>query len=223
MSVTQVWGEGRDGLWTSNGRINVPTDYEYLTAGDAALTRAVKVAAGDRRVYVAMRRTGRRYPPRAVGIWAPGSVIAAERDRLAALRTEGHLTRLTARRGRRQRWDIREFSGAVRRRFPGCPPDEARQIAGNACEVGSGRVGRSKVADYPVRAAVVAHVSHEHTDYDDLLDDLAAGAFDPDGRSRARAEARDGVRDRIDAVLWRWEAGEPGSGEAVGTPTEPGG
>lgn len=98
------------------------------------------------------------------------------------------------------------FAESIRLRFPGCPADEALNIAKHACEVGSGRVGRSSTADDPVRAAVVAHVRHEHTDYDELLDATIEGWMDHGERLEARLEVREEVRGQVDAVLRRWEA-----------------
>lgn len=76
--------------------------------------------------------------------------------------------------------------------FPSCPTEEAQTIAAHACKIGSGRVGRSNVADAPIRAAVIAHIRHEHTNYDSLLDHMA------------REEARDMVREQIYAIADSW-------------------
>ncbi len=169
MPVIEVWGEGRKDLWTPSGTVNVPKDYDYLPAGDAALTRAVTRGVGRKRLLAVMKKTHRRYPPRQVGLWAPASLIASERERLAALRTEQHKGKLQQQRMRRQERDIEVFTESILLRFPACPRDEALAIAQRACEVGSGRVGRSSTADDPVRAAVVAHIRHQHTDYDTML------------------------------------------------------
>ena len=107
---------------------------------------------------------------------------------------------------RRQERDIRVFAESIRLRFPGCPADEASSIAKHACEVGSGRVGRSSTADDPVRAAVVAHVRHEHTDYDELLNAAIEDWMGHRERQDARLEVREEVREQIDTVLLRWEA-----------------
>ena len=49
----------------------------------------------------------------------------------------------------------------------------------------------------PLRLAVIAHIRHEHTRYDELL--LCHGDRQP-----ARAE----VREQIDEILARWQAAE---------------
>ena len=62
----------------------------------------------------------------------------------------------------------------------------------------SGRVGRSAAAKdldpQAIRLAVIAHIRHSHTNYDELLMETGHRQF-----------ARDQVRAQIDEVLARWE------------------
>ena len=92
---------------------------------------------------------------------------------------------------------LEEFVGAIRRHFPGCPPQEAGTIARHACLRGSGRVGRSAAAkDFApaaVELAVRAHVRHTQTRYDRLL-----------ARGVARDEARAEVGADLAEVMERW-------------------
>ncbi len=87
---------------------------------------------------------------------------------------------------------------ALRAQFPRCPEAEARRIAEWTCEKRSGRVGRTAAAmaldPRPLRLAVIAHLRHAHTLYDELL----MGHGD---RHLARAQ----VADDIDRVLAAWE------------------
>src|SRR5258705_12112014 len=77
---------------------------------------------------------------------------------------------------RRQAHDA-EYLAAFTRRvgdlFPGCPVDEQHAIAEHACQIYSGRIGRSAAAKElrasAVELAVRAHVRHVHTRYDELL------------------------------------------------------
>jgi hypothetical protein len=78
----------------------------------------------------------------------------------------------------------------------------ARRVAKNAIHFppaarGSGRVGRSAAGrardEEAVRLAVVASVRHQDTPYDELL----MSGVD-------RADARDRVQDKVDAVLEMW-------------------
>jgi hypothetical protein len=78
--------------------------------------------------------------------------------------------------------------------------DECREDLGrHACRKFSGRVGRTRAAQDleqdAIRLAVIAHIRHAQTPYDDLL----LQGWD-------RHEARAQVRDAVDAVLRDWEA-----------------
>lgn len=75
------------------------------------------------------------------------------------------------------------------------------KIAEHACLKYSGRIGRSalgkKMDEQAVRLAVIAHIRHNETNYDELL-----------GRGWERSDARSAVADRVDEVLDEWEASE---------------
>ena len=87
---------------------------------------------------------------------------------------------------------------SVRELFPGCPAGREQTIAEHACLKYSGRVGRSaaakNLAENAVRLAVIAHIRHAETDYDELL----ASGYD---RRVARAQ----VAEAVDRILARWE------------------
>ncbi len=78
-----------------------------------------------------------------------------------------------------------------------CPPGIDLQIAEHACQKYSGRVGRSAGAknldEKEIGLAVIAHIRHTQTNYDELL-----------AKGYERAEARSIVNDRIDKVLESW-------------------
>jgi hypothetical protein len=98
-----------------------------------------------------------------------------------------------------------KFAAEIRRRYPGLPLGEEHDIADRACAVGSGRVGRSTVAEDPVRLAVVAHARHGYTDYDDILDSVKDQVHDRESREWARADARRKIIPALDGVLRQWE------------------
>ena len=121
------------------------------------------------------------------------------------------------RRGRQRRGGLRrreeedrrhlEFAGAVRARFPGCPPGEELEIARYSLCKGTGRVGRVAVSegylDEAVELAVVSHIRHRFTCYERLL-----------ARGVKREEARELIREELSAVLRGWAgraAGEAAS------------
>src|SRR5581483_11433449 len=97
-----------------------------------------------------------------------------------------------------------EMADAIKRLFPACPDDDAREIADHASVRGSGRVGRSAagraLADDAVTAAVVASIRHRYTDYDALL-----------MRGVDRREARDRIRSVVDDVLTKWRRAHDGA------------
>jgi len=69
----------------------------------------------------------------------------------------------------------------------------------HACQKYSGRVGRSAAAksldEQAVRLAVIAHIRHECTDYDRILN-----------RLQDRYEARRTVQEKVERVLAQWQA-----------------
>jgi hypothetical protein len=92
---------------------------------------------------------------------------------------------------------VRKFAFRVRELYPGCPAGREFEIAEHACRKYSGRVGRSAAAKSlevnPVRLAVIAHIRHTETNYDEPL----AGGCD---RRDARGEVEAAVQD----VLEKW-------------------
>jgi hypothetical protein len=85
----------------------------------------------------------------------------------------------------------------VRELYPGCPSGREFEIAEHACRKYCGTVGRSAAAKSleanPVRFAVIAHIRHMDTKYDELL----IRGYD---RWDARREVEAGVQD----ILEKW-------------------
>jgi hypothetical protein len=94
---------------------------------------------------------------------------------------------------------IASFARRVRELFPRCPPGREEEIAAHACRKYSGRVGRSSAAksldESAVRLAMIAHIRHVETRYDDLLSE-----------GRERSDARANVQSQVEEILARWEA-----------------
>ncbi|CDX04899.1 Uncharacterized conserved protein (DUF2293) [Desulfitobacterium hafniense] len=93
---------------------------------------------------------------------------------------------------------IKDFAQRIRELYPHCPEGREFEIAEHACQKYSGRVGRSSSAkemdEHAIRFAVVAHIRHVETNYDELL---MAGCH--------KLDAREQVKDRIDRVMSEWE------------------
>ena len=96
---------------------------------------------------------------------------------------------------------VQQFAGHVRALYPRCPHGREVAIAEHACLKYSGRVGRSAAAksfdEQTIRLAVVAHIRHRETRYDELL----ASGYE-------RWEARGQVEGKVAQVLAAWESPE---------------
>lgn len=173
-------------------------DLVFLPTGDAALTRRSKKYSTLSAVVLEFSRARRRYERQ--GLLVEENALAqAEAECLAD--SEARERRNERARERRAELDqeyIRNFARRIRELFPSCPKGREQTIAEHACLKYSGRVGRSAVAksfdDVAVRLAVTAHVRHRETNYDSLL---AKGWF--------RGQARGQVRDRVEAVMEKWQ------------------
>ena len=92
---------------------------------------------------------------------------------------------------------VARFAARVRELCPLCPDGRETVIAEHACRKFSGRIGRSGAAKSfdpdAVRLAVVGHIRHAETPYDDLL---LSGCDRHDARTR--------VREAVDQVLSAW-------------------
>ena len=93
---------------------------------------------------------------------------------------------------------VQAFAARVRELFPACPTGKEHEIAEHACRKYSGRVGRSAAAksfgEEAVRPAVVAHLRHRETNYDELL-----------GQGWFRSEARARVHHEVERICQQWK------------------
>jgi len=171
---------------------------EFLGAGNPALTRRATKHSPLRAVVVRWSQTRKRYERKGILV-TPAAIEQAEAECLA---DEERRARQRERAVERRQVEDQQYEATVteklRELFPGCPGEEAGRIAAWTCRKHSGRVGRSaaakEFAPQALRLAVVAHIRHEHTKYDELL--MKHG-----DRQLARAE----VRARIETVVERWE------------------
>lgn len=129
-------------------------------------------------------------------------MAAIEQAEAECLADEERRTRQRERAAERRQVEDQQYEATVteklRELFPGCPAEEAGRIAAWTCRKHSGRVRRSAAAKefdpQALQLAVVAHIRHEHTKYDELLRKHG-------DRQLARAE----VRAKIATVVERWE------------------
>ena len=161
---------------TADGLVlQVPTGWELLPPGDAALTRRVK-AAGP--TWTVQEKRGRKTFSR--GVWAPADRIAEIRTELEAERsTDAYAKRRaadTARRNRKHVEYVEDFRAAVLSflDFAACHAGLADQLADavteHATPVGSGTVARTQRIPIEKRAesAVIAWLRHQTTAYDNM-------------------------------------------------------
>jgi hypothetical protein len=169
----------------------------YLPAGDAALSRRARKYSGLSAIVLKWNTARKRYERQGILV-EDGALAQAERDCLddQAARDRHH-EREALRRGELDLQYVQAFAEWVRALFPRCPNGREQVIADHACRKYSGRVGRSASAkrldDEAVRMAVVAHVRHAETDYDNLLT-----------QGLDRVDARREVRERVERVLHAW-------------------
>ena len=173
----------------------------FLPSGDAALTRRSRKHSTLAAVVLKWSRARKRYERQGLLVEGP-ALEKAEEECLADSEARARSREREA--ARREELDleyVNEFAERVNELFPKCPSGRERVIAQHACLKYSGRVGRSASAkrmdEEAVRLAVVAHIRHTETKYDDLL----AKGYD-------RHDARSGVQDTISDILEKWEGRE---------------
>ena len=169
----------------------------FLPAGDAALTRRARKHSTLSAVVLEWSRSRERYERQGLLVEEAG-LTQAEQECLAdADARERRREREAERRAEDDQEYVAHFAAAVRAMYPACPSGRERVIAEHACRKYSGRVGRSASAKQldaaAVHLAVIAHVRHAETNYDQLL-----------SQGYERRDARGEVEGQAARVLARW-------------------
>jgi hypothetical protein len=172
----------------------------FLPPGDAALTRRARRYSTLAAVVLKWSRARGRYERQGLLV----EEQALQRAEVECLNdAEARARRRDREAERRAELDAEfaaQFAARIRQLYPGCPPDRSERIASHACQKYSGRIGRSAAAkrldEEAVHLAVVAHVRHDETRYDELL-----------ARGVERRDARDRVREDVDRALSGWRKG----------------
>lgn len=170
----------------------------FLPSGNVALTKRARKHSTISAVVLKWSRARKRYERQGLLV----EVQALEKAEEECLADEDIRERRREREAtRREELDRRyvdQFAARVKELFPGCPAGREREIAEHACLKYSGRVGRSASAkaldEEAVRLAVVAHLRHRETRYDELL-----------AKGHDRWEARTAVEKTVHEVLRKWE------------------
>lgn len=170
----------------------------FLPPGNTALTRRAHQYATLSAVVLKWSRSRNRYERQGLLV-EETALEKAEKECLAddevrARRREREAERMAE---LDQKY-MERFAKRVRELFPLCPHGREVVIAEHACLKYSGRIGRTATAksldESAIRLAVIAHIRHAETPYDDLL----ATGLD-------RWEARARVEGKVDAILNRWK------------------
>jgi hypothetical protein len=170
----------------------------FLPTGDAALTRRSRKHSTLSAVVLKFSRARKRYERQGLLV-EEAALQQAESECLAdSDARERRREREEERRAEQDQQYIESFAKRIRELFPRCPTGREEEIAKHACRKYSGRVGRSAFAkrldEDAVRLAVLAHIRHRETNYDNLL-----------ARGSDRHEARSDVRTRVDEVSESWQ------------------
>lgn len=170
----------------------------FLPAGDAALTRRAKKHSKFSAIVLKWSRNRKRYERQGILIDSEALEKAEEECLQDNQLREKRREREAINREEIDRQFIEDFDKRIREIFPGCPTGREKEISEHACLKYSGRVGRSKAAkdfsEQAVRLAVIAHIRHIETEYDELL-----------GRSFERYDARSKVEEEVNLILTKWE------------------
>jgi hypothetical protein len=166
----------------------------FLASGNAALTRRARKHSTLSAVVLEWSRARKRYERRGLLV-EEKALEAAEAECLADKEVrERRRLREAERRIELDKEYVIRFAGRIRELYPMCPPGRETVIAEYACMKHSGRIGRSIAAkqldEEAIRLAVIAHIRHEETNYDELL----ALGYD---RDEARAEVAGKVQEIV--------------------------
>jgi len=171
----------------------------FLPSGDTALTRRSRKHSSLVAVVLKWAQARKRYERQGLLVESQ-ALEQAEKECLAD--DEARSRRRAREAVRREQLDqeyVTRFALCLRKLFPQCPVETGIVIAEHACLKYSGRIGRSAAAknfdENAIRLAVIAHIRHTKTPYDQLL-----------ARGVERWDAREHVRAAVDAVLTQWQA-----------------
>jgi hypothetical protein len=172
----------------------------FLPTGSAALTRRSAKYSTLSAVVLQWSRARKHYERKGLLV-EEAALERAEQECLEDVDVRARRNeRQAERRDELDQEYISSFAKRVRELFPNCPAGREQVIAEYACQKYSGRVGRSAQAksldEKSILLAVIAHIRHAETNYDELL-----------MQGMDRSSARDEVREEIDQLVAQWMAG----------------
>src|SRR6266849_9388253 len=171
----------------------------FLASGDAALTRRARKHSLLSGVVLKWSRARKHYERQGILVEEAALELAEDECLADADLRARRRAREAERRAELDETFVDRFAARIREAFPRLVSGREQKIAEHACLKYSGRIGRSamgkKMDEQAVRLAVIAHIRHNETNYDELL-----------GRGWDRSDARSAVAARVDEVLSRWQA-----------------
>jgi len=172
----------------------------FLPSGNVAMTRRSKKYSSLSAVVLKWSRTRRRYERQGLLV-ENSAIIKAEKECEAdADKRKKRQEKAAIRNEKLDREYIADFSTRIRELFPSCPPGREKSIAEHACRKYSGRVGRSSNAKQlnkkEVTLAVIAHIRHTETNYDELFSGI--------GKAE-KCEIRKSVSGKVNKILQKWQ------------------
>jgi hypothetical protein len=172
----------------------------FLPAGDMAMSRRARKHSALSAVVVRFSRARKRYERKGLLVTEAALVRAEQECAADAPQRAAARAQATVARDAEDHVFVEALTGAIRERYPGCPAEEAQAIATHTGRRRSGCVGRSAAGralePQALDLAVIAHIRHVHTNYDELL-----------MRGTERLEARRLVREKIECVREKWSGG----------------
>jgi len=169
----------------------------FLLAGNTALTRRAKMRSKLWAVVVRFSRARRRYERQGLLVEEEAVALAQEECRVDENLRRSRRIQAAEHRKEEDRALAETMRSKILEMFPDCPSTDAETIARHTSARGSGRVGRSKsgrsLEEEALRLAVIAHIRHCHTRYDDLL-----------LQGEDRTQSRRAVRDEIRKIMEQW-------------------
>jgi hypothetical protein len=171
----------------------------FLPTGDAALTRRSRKHSTLNAVVLKWSNARKRYERQGILVEAQ-ALAKAEKECLSDHEfRERQRKREALRREELDSQYMQRFAERIRELFPGCPQKREQEIAEHACLKYSSRIGRTVTAknldEEAIRLAVIAHIRHKQTNYDELL-----------SRGYDRYEARDLIAEAVESILKKWES-----------------
>lgn len=172
----------------------------FLPSGNTALTRRAKEHSTLSAVVLKFSKARKRNERQGILVES-NALEKAELECMADSNARARQRERAAK--RREELDqeyVQRFAEQIRKLFPHCPAGTEKKIAEHACLKHSNRVGRCAAAknfdETAVNLAVIAHIWHAETKYDQFL-----------ARGYDRYDARQIVSQTIDDISSKWKLG----------------